>query len=330
MIEREVRHGLGVVNVNLLAVQDLRKNFGQFEAVKGLSFTVEKGESFGLLGPNGAGKSTAINMITGLFPPTSGEIRLRDIDIVRRPKQAQKTIGVVPQEIALYQEMSAKENLKFWGRMYNLSGKKLEISVDGVLEMIGLTDRARDKVADFSGGMKRRVNIGAAILHQPELLIMDEPTVGIDPQSRNHILETVKRLNHEGMTIIYTSHYMEEVEYLCERVGIIDHGQVIAIGTLRDLRESIGDRSRIMIMLDGETFNQQEIINHLEGSGLSVDKDILFKENLLTAFHKEPQNILGGLIQYLTRDGIKISSVEIVEPNLESIFLQLTGRSLRD
>ncbi|WP_251552109.1 ABC transporter ATP-binding protein [Neobacillus muris] len=316
--------------MNLLAVQDLRKNFGQFEAVKGLSFTVEKGESFGLLGPNGAGKSTAINMITGLFPPTSGEIRLRDIDIVRRPKQAQKTIGVVPQEIALYQEMSAKENLKFWGRMYNLSGKKLEISVDGVLEMIGLTDRARDKVADFSGGMKRRVNIGAAILHQPELLIMDEPTVGIDPQSRNHILETVKRLNHEGMTIIYTSHYMEEVEYLCERVGIIDHGQVIAIGTLRDLRESIGDRSRIMIMLDGETFNQQEIINHLEGSGLSVDKDILFKENLLTAFHKEPQNILGGLIQYLTRDGIKISSVEIVEPNLESIFLQLTGRSLRD
>ncbi|WP_462412724.1 ABC transporter ATP-binding protein [Neobacillus sp. Marseille-QA0830] len=316
--------------MDLLAVRDLRKNFGQFEAVKGLSFSVEKGESFGLLGPNGAGKSTTINMITGLFPPTSGEIKLRDIDIVKRPKQAQKTIGVVPQDIALYQEMSARENLKFWGRMYNLSGKALEKSIDEVLEIIGLADRAKDKVSAFSGGMKRRVNIGAAILHQPELLIMDEPTVGIDPQSRNHILETVKRLNHEGMTIIYTSHYMEEVEYLCERVGIVDHGQLIACGTLRDLRESIGDRSRIMISFEGQMPNQHEIVNHLNGTGLSMEKDITFQENLLTVFHKDPQTILGGLIQRITNDGVKISSVEIVEPNLESIFLHLTGRSLRD
>ena len=236
--------------VNILTVQGLKKSFGKFEAVKGVSFSIEKGESFSLLGPNGAGKSTIINMMTGLYPPTSGEIHIKGIDVIKNSKQAQKMIGVVPQEIALYETLSARENLKFWGRMYDLSGKNLDKSVDEVLEMIGLTDRAKDKVSTFSGGMKRRVNIGAAILHQPEVLIMDEPTVGIDPQSRNHILETVKRLNNEGMTIIYTSHYMEEVEYLCERIGIIDHGELIACGTLKELRETIGDRSRILVSME--------------------------------------------------------------------------------
>jgi ABC-2 type transport system ATP-binding protein len=317
-----------VLNVNILTVQELRKSFGKVEAVKGVSFSVEKGESFSLLGPNGAGKSTTINMITGLYPPTSGNIHITDVDVIKNPKQVQKSIGVVPQEIALYETLSARENLKFWGRMYDLSGNDLEKAVDEVLEIIGLTDRAKDKVSTFSGGMKRRVNIGAAILHKPEVLIMDEPTVGIDPQSRNHILETVKRLNNEGMTIIYTSHYMEEVEYLCERIGIIDHGVLIACGTLRELRESIGDRSRIIISLDKERSNHLEISSLLEG--LAVKEDILIKENLLTLFHKEPQAVLSELIQLVTKDGTKITSVEIVEPNLESVFLHLTGRSLRD
>ena len=245
--------------MNILTVRDLRKSFGDFEAVKGVSFAVEKGESFGLLGPNGAGKSTTINMITGLYPPTSGSIQIKEIDVVKNPKQAQKWIGVVPQEIALYQSMSARENLKFWGRMYGLSGNQLDHNVDEVLEIIGLTDRAKDKIDTFSGGMKRRVNIGAAILHHPEMLIMDEPTVGIDPQSRNHILETVKELNNKGMTIIYTSHYMEEVEYLCERIGIVDHGQLIASGTISELRESIGDRSRINLTIEKETANLEAI-----------------------------------------------------------------------
>lgn len=186
--------------MNILSILELRKSFGNFEAVKGVSFSVEKGESFSLLGPNGAGKSTIINLMTGLYPPTLGSIEINGINVIKNPKQAQKMIGVVPQEIALYETLSAKENLKFWGRMYNLSGKELEKSVDEVLEIIGLTERAKDKIKTFSGGMKRRVNIGAAILHQPEMLIMDEPTVGIDPQSRNHILDTVKRLNDEGMT----------------------------------------------------------------------------------------------------------------------------------
>ncbi|WP_164745741.1 ABC transporter ATP-binding protein [Neobacillus mesonae] len=312
----------------MLKVQDLRKSFGQFEAVKVVSFSVKKGESYGLLGPNGAGKSTTINMITGLFPPTSGTIFLNDIDVVKNPKQAQKWIGVVPQEIALYQEMSARENLKFWGRLYDLSGKELNKKVDEVLEIIGLTDRAKDKVGTFSGGMKRRVNIGAAILHQPQILIMDEPTVGIDPQSRNHILETVKRLNEEGMTIIYTSHYMEEVEYLCERIGIIDHGEVIASGTLHELREKMEDSSRMKLTIDGKPQNTGKITQALEN--IFSKKEFQLQNNELTVFHKDPQSILSELIQSVTITGTRITSVDIVEPNLESVFLHLTGRNLRD
>jgi ABC-2 type transport system ATP-binding protein len=314
--------------VNILNIQELRKNFGKLEAVKGVSFSVEKGESFSLLGPNGAGKSTIISMMTGLYPPTSGSIHITGVDVTKNPKQAQKSIGVVPQEIALYESLSARENLKFWGRMYDLSGKALDKAVDEVLEIIGLTDRSKDKINTFSGGMKRRVNIGAAILHKPVVLIMDEPTVGIDPQSRNHILNTVKSLNQNGMTIIYTSHYMEEVEYLCERIGIIDHGELIACGTLRELRETIGDRSRINISMDKETPIHLDTTSLIEN--LVKEKDVRIKDHLLTVFHKEPQLILSELIQLVTKTGTKVTSVEIVEPNLESVFLHLTGRSLRD
>ncbi|MEH7076273.1 ABC transporter ATP-binding protein [Neobacillus drentensis] len=312
----------------MLKVADLQKSFGNIAAVKGVSFSVEKGESFGLLGPNGAGKSTTINMITGLFPPTSGAVHIKDIDVIKNTKQAQKLIGIVPQEIALYQTMSARENLKFWGRMYDLSGNMLEKSVDEVLEIIGLTERAKDKVDTFSGGMKRRVNIGAAILHKPELLIMDEPTVGIDPQSRNHILETVKRLNTEGMTIIYTSHYMEEVEYLCKRIGIIDHGELIALGTLQELRETIGDHSKIVFTMEQKELNPKHLTKTL--TSLFLEKDIHLNDNQLIIFHKDPQLVLTDLIQLVTKAGTKVTSVDIIEPNLESVFLHLTGRSLRD
>jgi ABC-2 type transport system ATP-binding protein len=317
-----------VLKVNIIKVQELQKSFGKVDAVKGVSFSVEKGESFSLLGPNGAGKSTTINMMTGLFPPTSGSIQITGVDVIKNPKQAQKSIGVVPQEIALYDTLSARENLKFWGRMYGLSGKALDKAVDEVLEVIGLTDRAKDKISTFSGGMKRRVNIGAAILHKPEVLIMDEPTVGIDPQSRNHILNTVKRLNQNGMTIIYTSHYMEEVEYLCERIGIIDNGELIACGTLRELRESIGDRSKIIVSIDIERIEEKEVKSLLKT--LVSEKDIQIKDGQLIVFHKEPHMILSDLIQLMTNSRTRVSSVEIVEPNLESVFLHLTGRSLRD
>ncbi|RHW35703.1 ABC transporter ATP-binding protein [Neobacillus notoginsengisoli] len=310
--------------MELLIVAGLTKSFKDFKAVKEVSFDVKKGESFGLLGPNGAGKSTTINMLTGLFPPTSGSIQIAGIDMVKEPKKAQGLIGIVPQEIALYQSMSAKENLIFWGRMYGLSGNMLEQRVAEALELIGLEDRAKDKVETFSGGMKRRVNIGAAILHRPELLIMDEPTVGIDPQSRTHILETVKRLNGEGITVIYTSHYMEEVEFLCERIGIMDHGRLIALGTIPELRETIGDRSR-MIFAIPEGFSDSAVL-----SGMIPSEDVLFASQKLTVFHKQPQSILSSLVQKITETGAQITGVEIVEPNLESVFLHLTGRSLRD
>jgi ABC-2 type transport system ATP-binding protein len=313
--------------LEVLKVKQLTKRFRDFEAVKTVSFSVQKGESFGLLGPNGAGKTTTIQMITGLFPPSSGSIEIAGIDMVRQPKRGQGLLGIVPQEIALYQTMSARENLSFWGRMYGLSGDHLQKRINDVLEIIGLADRAKEKVETFSGGMKRRVNIGAAILHNPELLIMDEPTVGIDPQSRSHILETVKKLNGEGMTVIYTSHYMEEVEYLCEKIGIMDQGEFIASGTISQLRETIGDRSRIVMNFSGAV--ELERIKSVLTSEIS-EKDLLMNQNELAIFHKEPQKILSELIQSVTGAGFEISSVEIVEPNLESVFLHLTGRSLRD
>ncbi|MBT2637039.1 ABC transporter ATP-binding protein [Bacillus sp. ISL-39] len=313
--------------MEVLEVSQLTKRFRDFEAVKNVSFSVQKGESFGLLGPNGAGKTTTIQKISGLFPPSSGTIDIAGIDMVRQPKQGQAFLGIVPQEIALYQTMSARENLSFWGRMYGLRGNHLQKRINEVLEIIGLTDRAREKVETFSGGMKRRVNIGAAILHNPELLIMDEPTVGIDPQSRSHILETVKKLNAEGMTVIYTSHYMEEVEYLCEKIGIMDKGEFITSGTISELRETIGDRSRI-VMNFSRALNLENIKTILSPS--IPEKDLSLNHDELAIFHKEPQNVLSELIQSVTGAGFDITSVEVVEPNLESVFLHLTGRSLRD
>jgi ABC-2 type transport system ATP-binding protein len=313
--------------MEVLEVSQLTKRFRDFEAVKNVSFSVQKGESFGLLGPNGAGKTTTIQMISGLFPPSSGTIGIAGIDMVRQPKQGQALLGIVPQEIALYQTMSARENLSFWGRMYGLRGNHLQKRINEVLEIIGLTDRAREKVETFSGGMKRRVNIGAAILHNPELLIMDEPTVGIDPQSRSHILETVKKLNAEGMTVIYTSHYMEEVEYLCEKIGIMDQGEFITSGTISELRETIGDRSRI-VMNFSRALDLENIKTILSPS--IPEKDLSFNHDELAIFHNEPQKVLSELIQSVTGAGFEITSVEVVEPNLESVFLHLTGRSLRD
>ncbi|MED3353208.1 ABC transporter ATP-binding protein, partial [Bacillus thuringiensis] len=208
------------------------------------------GETFGLLGPNGAGKSTTISMICGLIPYDSGDIKVGGKSVKEYPLEAKKKIGIVPQDIALYPTLSAKENLVFWGKMYGLNGKVAKERAEEVLAYVGLQDREKDKIETFSGGMKRRINIGAALMHEPELLIMDEPTVGIDPQSRNHILETVKKLNEKGMTVIYTSHYMEEVEYLCERIAIVDHGKVIALGTKRELCNRLADGFIVKLQLN--------------------------------------------------------------------------------
>lgn len=223
----------------LVKIENLVKRYDKNTAVKGISFEINKGEVFGLLGPNGAGKSTTISMLSGLLKPTEGKILIDGKDTSKNSMAAKNAIGLVPQDIALYPTLTANENLYFWGRMYNLSGKLLKERVSEVLEIAGLEDRKNETIKSYSGGMKRRINIAAALLHHPKILIMDEPTVGIDPQSRNHILESVKKLNSEGITIIYTSHYMEEIEYLCTRIGIVDNGKLIAIGTKDELKKSV-------------------------------------------------------------------------------------------
>ena len=311
----------------MLEVKELKKSYGKKEVVKNVSFTIDKGESFGLLGPNGAGKSTTISMICGLIPYDRGEVLVDHLSVKNSPMLIKKKIGVVPQEIALYPTMSAKDNLLFWGSMYGLKGAQAKRRVDEVLEFVGLKDRAKDRIETFSGGMKRRINIGAALMHEPELLIMDEPTVGIDPQSRNHILETVKMLNEKGMTIIYTSHYMEEVEYLCNRVGIIDHGEVIALGTQAELCSRLVGGSVIQVTVENDSSQAIRAIKELENVNEVVKKE---ESNIIEIFAGQPYETLGSIMTTAINHGMKVGSVEIKEPNLETLFLQLTGRSLRD
>ncbi|MCA1065938.1 ABC transporter ATP-binding protein [Rossellomorea sp. AcN35-11] len=311
----------------MLEVKELKKSYGKKEVVKNVSFTIGKGESFGLLGPNGAGKSTTISMICGLVPYDQGEVFVASQSVKTSPMLIKQKIGVVPQEIALYPTMSARDNLLFWGKMYGLTRAQAKQRVGEVLEIVGLNDRGKDRIETFSGGMKRRINIGAALMHEPDLLIMDEPTVGIDPQSRNHILETVKALNEKGMTIIYTSHYMEEVEFLCNRVGIIDHGEVIALGTKAELCSRIAGSSFIEMKVEN---GSEEAINELKKA--AVDTQIAFQKDdgIVKLFAKNPQERMGSVITAAVHTGLKIESVEIKESNLETVFLQLTGRTLRD
>ncbi|RST72032.1 ABC transporter ATP-binding protein [Siminovitchia acidinfaciens] len=311
----------------MLQVTDLKKIYGKKEVVKGVSFTIKKGESFGLLGPNGAGKSTTISMICGLIPFDSGEVLVEEQSVKKSPMQIKRKIGVVPQEIALYPTMSARDNLLFWGAMYGLTDTEAKKRAEEVLEFVGLKDRAKDRIETFSGGMKRRINIGAALMHEPELLIMDEPTVGIDPQSRNHILETVKKLNEKGMTIIYTSHYMEEVEYLCNRVGIIDHGEVIAVGTQSELCGRLVGGSVVQLTVEQDSPEAMHAIKKLENVNSVVKKE---ESDVIEIFTTRPHKMLGSIVAAAVNHGMKIGSVEIKEPNLEALFLQLTGRSLRD
>ena len=309
----------------LIEVKNLTKKFKDFVAVDNISFEVEEKACFGLLGPNGAGKSTTISMLTALMRSDSGEITIDGLDLSKNQLKTKRLIGMVPQEIALYPTLTAYENLTFWGRMYGLKGKLLKERVDYGLEIAGLKDRATGRIDTFSGGMKRRINIAAALLHQPRILIMDEPTVGIDPQSRNHILDTVLSLNSQGMTIIYTSHYMEEVEFLCTKVAIIDHGKVMALGTKEQLKEMIGNKDVINIIVSKVTEDIIEKVNAIE----AVDK-VLVEENKLKVTVKEADTIISKIISILDSSGCKINSVNIEQPNLESVFLHLTGRDLRD
>lgn len=311
--------------MSLIEVRGLRKEYGKVVAVGGVDFRVDKGEIFGLLGPNGAGKSTTISMIAGLVTPTAGSIFLHGKDVTKAPHRMKEVLGLVPQDIALYPSLTARENLFFWGRMYSLPGPLLRERVEEALEYAGLKDRANDRIDTYSGGMKRRINIAAALLHRPELLIMDEPTVGIDPQSRSHILETVQRLNREDVTVLYTSHYMEEVEYLCSRIAIMDHGAIIAEGTLEELRSTVGDTDSVELTLSDAPGSLAEEIAGLPGV-LQAKK----VDSTITTLVKDGHERVAAILETVYRAGVKVRSIQIVEPNLESVFLKLTGRALRD
>ncbi len=312
---------------SILEVQNLVKQYGGFTAVKGISFNIKEGEIFSLLGPNGAGKTTTISMLSTLYTPTSGDATIRGHSITKNPMAVKQVIGVVPQELALYEDLTARENLIFWGQMYGLSGKSLTNRVDEVLEQIGLTDKAKNRVKTYSGGMKRRVNIGVGLLHKPRLLFMDEPTVGIDPQSRRAILDTVKDLNKQGMTVLYTTHYMEEAEELSNRVGIIDHGELIAIGTQKELTQQVGETETLILHIS-ENDDQEALAAALKTVHGVLEAEP--SENTVSIITPEAEDILAAVITKATERGVKIRSIDIREPNLEAVFLHLTGRALRD
>ncbi|WP_026963054.1 ABC transporter ATP-binding protein [Alicyclobacillus herbarius] len=309
----------------MLEVVRLTKKFGAHKAVDGVSFSVQPGDAFGLLGPNGAGKSTTISMISGLLVPDDGEVLLDGRSLRKNPRYLKQRIGLVPQSIALYEHLTAEENLKFWGTIYGLYGARLADNVNWCLKVAGLESHRKEQVKKFSGGMQRRLNIAVGMIHRPEILIMDEPTVGIDPQSRNHILETVRELNQDGMAIIYTSHYMEEVQFLCKRLAIIDHGQMIAYGHLDDIRQLAGTLSTIRMVVKGD----------LSQAVVALKNDLAFQtvQNDNEELLLQTQDAASGVakaVGILRGFQLQPASIEIQEPNLEAAFLHLTGRQLRD
>ncbi|GLI84746.1 antibiotic ABC transporter ATP-binding protein [Rossellomorea marisflavi] len=310
----------------MLEAVELTKHFKKNKVVDGLNLFIEKGETVGLLGPNGAGKSTTISMISTLISPTDGDVRLKNESVLRDPQPLREVLGVVPQEIALYTDLTAKENLEFFGRINHLKGGLLKERVTQVLDQIGLTERKNDIVKTFSGGMKRRLNIGVALLHEPEILIMDEPTVGIDPQSRSYILEQVKRLNQEkGMTIIYTSHYMEEVEFLCDRIYIMDKGHIIASGTKEEIKSILSSESTIVIKLE------KMVPTFTEGlSAIPSVMNVTSSEKEIVMVIPKEQNLFNQVFQLAEDTGAVILSIDRKTPTLEDVFLHLTGRALRD
>jgi ABC-2 type transport system ATP-binding protein len=309
----------------VLSCRDLRRRYGQRLAVDGVGFRVDPGETYGLLGPNGAGKTTTISMICGLLRRDGGEVTVAGSSLDRDPGAVKAAIGYVPQDIALYPDLSGAENLRFWGRMQGLSGRELAARVDAVLELVGLAERARDRVADYSGGMQRRLNIGAGLLHRPRLLVLDEPTVGVDPQSRNAILENVEALEGEGVAVLYTTHYMEEAERLCDRVGIIDQGRLVAEGTRRELVAKVGQRDRIELAAAGDLIGLAAGCKRV----LGVDEATVVAGGLhLVA--RDGRRLLPKLLEMAETAGVEVTSVEVVEPDLEAVFLHLTGKALRD
>jgi ABC-2 type transport system ATP-binding protein len=309
----------------VLECRDLRKTFDDLVAVDDVGFQIAEGETYGLLGPNGAGKTTSISMIAGLLARDAGEVTVDGEPLTTRSVDAKKAIGLVPQDLAIYPDLTARENLTFFGRLYGIPRGDLKMRVDEVLETIGLADRAGDKAEEFSGGMKRRLNIGIGLLHKPHLLILDEPTVGVDPQSRNAILESVEQLSTEGMAVLYTTHYMEEAERLCDRVGIIDAGKIVAEGTRRELVRLVGQHDRIRLQASGSVDAAAEAAKSVEGV-----REAAVRDGGIDLIVNDASDVLTEVLAAVSGAGVSVTSVDVDEPNLEAVFLHLTGKALRD
>jgi len=312
-------------NPTAIEVKNLHKAFGATKAVAGVDFTVEQGEIFSLIGPNGAGKTTTISMLSCLLRPDKGDAVILGHSVAKDAMGVKSVLGVVPQEIALYEDLSARENLTFWGKMYGLRGAALKTRVDEVLDVIGLADRAKERIKKYSGGMKRRVNIGVALLHKPQIMYMDEPTVGIDPQSRRSILDSVLKLKEEGTTVLYTTHYMEEAQELSDHIAIMDHGKIIAAGSHAELVKIVGGVDRITLTINAESARVIEAWKKARGV-----KNVSAEDGTLTVLADDSNQVLPRLFDAAAANGVRITSVDIQAPNLEVVFLHLTGRALRD
>ena len=309
----------------VLRCAGLKKSYNGHVAVKDVAFEIAPGETYGLLGPNGAGKTTSISMICGLLERDAGTVEILGRRLDTKTVQVKSDVGLVPQDLAVYPDMTAKENLRFFGMLYGLTGAALSERIDEVLEITGLADRANDRTDKYSGGMKRRLNIGVGLLHRPKLLVLDEPTVGVDPQSRNAILASVEQLSSAGMGVLYTTHYMEEAERLCDRVGIIDEGEIKAEGTRRELVALVGERDRVRLEASGDL-----------DAAASALSDVTFVEEAgqgeggLDLIVQGASHRLPELLTVAASAGISVTGVEVIEPDLEAVFLKLTGKALRD
>lgn len=301
------------------------KTFGDLVAVNGVDLEIAAGETFGLLGPNGAGKTTSISIVGGLLHPDRGTVTVAGVPVSAESTKGKAAIGLVPQDLAIYPDLTAVENLTFFGRLYSMNGADLRSRVDEVLEVIGLSERRDDLVKEFSGGMKRRLNIGIGLLHKPQLLILDEPTVGVDPQSRNAILESVEQLSGEGMAVLYTTHYMEEAERLCDRVAIIDEGTIKAEGTRRELVSMIGQRDRVTVSASGDLQKAAEAVRRLPDVSEASPSD-----HRIEILANEAAKLLPALLASIAATGAAVTGVQVIEPNLEAVFLHVTGKALRD
>jgi ABC-2 type transport system ATP-binding protein len=309
----------------VLACSGLTKRYGDRTVVDNVGFSIAPGETYGLLGPNGAGKTTTISMLCGLLRRDGGTVRVLDRDLDAEPRQVQGAIGYVPQNLAIYPDLSPVENLRVFGRLHGLRGAALAARIADVLETIGLTDRADDRAEEFSGGMKRRLNIGIGLLHEPSLLILDEPTVGVDPQSRDSILASVDQLGATGIAVLYTTHYMEEAERLCDRVGIMDHGRLVAEGTRRELVALVGEHDHVRLSLESGKEAAAERLQAMPGV-----VELTSSDHTLDLSLPEAHRALPSILSAANEVGARVLSVEVVEPDLEAVFMHLTGRALRN